>query len=55
MSAKTSSGEPLRAPGGHGLPQLRGNATSHSCVYHQWRCDLEGNLHGAPFLRGLKG
>ncbi len=35
--------------------QLRGNATSHSCVYHQWRYDLEGNLYGVPFLRGLKG
>jgi len=33
--------------------QLRGNATSHSCVYHQWRYDLEGNLYGVPFLRGL--
>jgi anthranilate 1,2-dioxygenase large subunit len=35
--------------------QLRGNATSHACVYHQWRYDLEGNLYGVPFLRGLNG
>jgi anthranilate 1,2-dioxygenase large subunit len=35
--------------------QRRGNATSHSCVYHQWRYDPEGNLYGVPFLRGLKG
>ena len=35
--------------------QLRGNATSHSCVYHQWRYDLEGNLFGVPFLRGMNG
>ena len=35
--------------------QLRGNATSHTCVYHQWRYDLEGNLFGVPFLRGIKG
>jgi anthranilate 1,2-dioxygenase large subunit len=35
--------------------ELRGNATSHSCVYHQWRYDMEGNLFGVPFLRGLKG
>jgi anthranilate 1,2-dioxygenase large subunit len=35
--------------------QLRGNATSHACVYHQWRYDLEGNLFGVPFLRGLNG
>ena len=35
--------------------QLRGNATSHTCVYHQWRYDLEGNLFGVPFLRGING
>ena len=35
--------------------QARGNASSHSCVYHQWRYDLEGNLFGVPFLRGLQG
>ena len=35
--------------------ELRGNALSHSCVYHQWRYDLEGNLFGVPFLRGAKG
>jgi anthranilate 1,2-dioxygenase large subunit len=35
--------------------QLRGNAMSHACVYHQWRYDLEGNLFGVPFLRGLNG
>jgi anthranilate 1,2-dioxygenase large subunit len=33
--------------------QLRGNAASHTCVYHQWRYDQEGNLFGVPFLRGL--
>jgi anthranilate 1,2-dioxygenase large subunit len=35
--------------------QLRGNAASHTCVYHQWRYDPEGNLFGVPFLRGLGG
>ena len=35
--------------------QMRGNAASHTCVYHQWRYDLEGNLFGVPFLRGLGG
>jgi anthranilate 1,2-dioxygenase large subunit len=35
--------------------QARGNALSHACVYHQWRYDLEGDLFGVPFLRGLKG
>ena len=35
--------------------QSRGNAASHACVYHQWRYDLEGNLVGVPFLRGIGG
>lgn len=34
---------------------LKGNAKSHSCVYHQWNFDLEGNLQGVPFRRGQKG
>jgi anthranilate 1,2-dioxygenase large subunit len=34
---------------------LRGNAASHTCVYHQWRYDAEGNLFGVPFMRGLGG
>ena len=34
---------------------LRGNATSHSCVYHQWSFDAEGNLKGVPFRRGIGG
>ena len=32
--------------------QARGNATSHTCVYHQWSYDTEGNLLGVPFRRG---
>ena len=35
--------------------QARGNATTHSCVYHQWRYDSRGDLFGVPFLRGLGG
>ena len=35
--------------------ELRGNATSHSCVYHQWSFDTKGNLLGVPFRRGQKG
>jgi len=35
--------------------QARGNATSHSCVYHQWSFDTKGNLLGLPFRRGSKG
>lgn len=34
---------------------LRGNAKSHSCVYHQWNYDTEGNLLGVPFRRGKAG
>lgn len=33
----------------------RGNALSHSCVYHQWNYDMHGNLTGVPFRRGQKG
>lgn len=35
--------------------EKRGNATSHSCVYHQWNFDMGGNLLGVPFRRGQKG
>ena len=33
----------------------RGNATSHTCVYHQWSFDTRGNLQGVPFKRGQNG
>lgn len=33
----------------------RGNAKEFTCPYHQWVYDLEGNLLGVPFRRGLKG
>jgi anthranilate 1,2-dioxygenase large subunit len=33
----------------------RGNASSHTCVYHQWSFDKSGNLLGVPFRRGQKG
>ncbi len=32
----------------------RGNALSHSCVYHQWSFGTKGNLQGVPFRRGQK-
>jgi len=35
--------------------ELRGNVQNHQCVYHQWAYDLEGNLIGVPFRRGLNG
>ncbi len=34
--------------------EARGNATSHTCVYHQWSFDSCGNLQGVPFRRGQK-
>jgi anthranilate 1,2-dioxygenase large subunit len=35
--------------------ELRGNATTHTCVYHQWAYDPAGSLVGVPFRRGLGG
>ncbi len=31
-----------------------GNATEFVCPYHQWMYDLEGNLRGVPYQRGLR-
>ncbi len=31
-----------------------GNAKEFQCPYHQWNYDLQGNLIGVPFLRGVK-
>jgi anthranilate 1,2-dioxygenase large subunit len=33
----------------------KGNAQTHTCVYHRWAYDLRGNLIGVPFLRGIEG
>jgi apoptosis-inducing factor 3 len=35
--------------------KLNGNATEFVCPYHQWTYDLEGNLIGVPFRRGVAG
>ncbi|MDD0814661.1 aromatic ring-hydroxylating dioxygenase subunit alpha [Curvibacter sp. HBC28] len=35
--------------------EKRGNAASHTCVYHQWSYSCEGELQGVPFRRGQKG
>lgn len=35
--------------------ELRGNTTTHTCVYHQWAYDPAGKLIGVPFRRGLGG
>jgi anthranilate 1,2-dioxygenase large subunit len=32
----------------------RGNATKHTCVYHQWSYDAAGQLRGVPFRRGYE-
>ncbi len=34
---------------------LAGRADDFTCIYHHWCYDLEGNLIGVPFLRGIKG
>lgn len=33
----------------------RGNAKVHTCIYHRWSYDLEGNLVGVPFRHGVGG
>ena len=35
--------------------ELRGNSTTHVCIYHQWSYDLQGNLIGVPFRHGIEG
>jgi anthranilate 1,2-dioxygenase large subunit len=35
--------------------ELRGNAPTLQCVYHQWAYDLGGELIGVPFRRGIRG
>ena len=32
-----------------------GNAPEHTCVYHAWRYDLQGNLRGVAFEKGVNG
>lgn len=34
--------------------QRHGNRTDFVCPYHQWSYDLQGNLQGVPFRRGVK-
>ena len=34
---------------------LSGNTDTHTCIYHHWCYDLEGNLIGIPFQRGMDG
>ncbi|QIB64118.1 Rieske 2Fe-2S domain-containing protein [Kineobactrum salinum] len=35
--------------------EQRGNATSHTCIYHQWSYSCSGDLEGVPFRRGAQG
>jgi phenylpropionate dioxygenase-like ring-hydroxylating dioxygenase large terminal subunit len=35
--------------------KTRGSAKEISCVYHNWTYDLEGNLTGVAFRRGIRG
>lgn len=32
-----------------------GNVKEHTCVYHAWRYDLQGNLRGVAFEKGVNG
>lgn len=34
--------------------KLKGNCKEFVCPYHEWTYDLEGNLMGVPFMRGIK-
>ena len=33
----------------------RGNAKEFACIYHNWTYDLQGNLTGVAFRRGIQG
>lgn len=33
--------------------ESRGNRTTHTCIYHQWSYNLQGNLIGVPFRKGI--
>lgn len=33
--------------------KLKGNCKEFVCPYHEWTYDLEGNLMGVPFMRGV--
>jgi phenylpropionate dioxygenase-like ring-hydroxylating dioxygenase large terminal subunit len=37
------------------LKQQGNTGTSLTCVYHSWAFDLDGNLQGVPFRRGIEG
>jgi phenylpropionate dioxygenase-like ring-hydroxylating dioxygenase large terminal subunit len=35
--------------------KARGNASSHSCIYHQWCYGPTGELIGVPLMKGVQG
>nr|ART36132.1 B173 [uncultured bacterium] len=35
--------------------ERKGNSDLHTCIYHQWAFDPDGNLAGIPFRRGVGG
>lgn len=35
--------------------EMHGNAESHTCCYHQWCYDLQGDLISVPYRRGING
>jgi anthranilate 1,2-dioxygenase large subunit len=35
--------------------EMSGNASEHTCIYHQWCYGLNGRLNSVPFRRGIRG
>lgn len=35
--------------------EMSGNASEHTCIYHQWCYGLDGKLNSIPFRRGIRG
>ena len=35
--------------------EMSGNASEHTCIYHQWCYGQDGRLNSIPFRRGIRG